>query len=46
MHCYAKRMAQLQAELEAQMNALQRKGDELLHEMRKELDASLQRLKR
>ena len=46
LHCYAKRMAQLQAELEAQMNALQRKGDELLHEMRKDLDASLQRLKR
>lgn len=46
LHSYAKSMAQLQAELEAQMNALQEKGDELQRALREELASQLQRLEK
>ena len=44
LHAYVKKTAELQAQLAEQMATIQKTGDQLLQQMRQELDAQLARL--
>ena len=44
LHAYVKKSAELQAQLAEQMATIQKTGDQLLQQMRQELDAQLARL--
>lgn len=44
LHAYVKKSAELQAQLAKQMATIQKTGDQLLQQMRQELDAQLARL--
>ena len=46
LHAYAKQSTQLRTELSAQVAALQEAGDQLLQQMRQELDQQLARLRK
>ena len=45
LHAYVKKSAELQAQLAEQMATIQKTGDQLLQQMRQELDAQLARLR-